>query len=228
MISGGCAGGGGSATARPMPGRASLTVTVRAEQKTGWRDPAAQGSDYAPAQLGLGPEYTTINYAALDEIVVWVQTDAPIESPAEKLRVDLATSPAALLVAGAGATWQISNSSPQAQSAFIRNDAGEIHDIGPVGAGATSEVSPKLTGPLELLVDSRPEPMARVFVAPSAAVRVVKTRQRVVFNDLPPGPVTVSCWHARLPGSTQRVVLQPDQNTHAQLVVTVNQLPKVR
>src|SRR5688572_18914088 len=58
--------------AKPAPGRAALSVTVRAEPKRGWRDPRRESATYDMSTVGTGRAYETIDYGALDDIVVWV------------------------------------------------------------------------------------------------------------------------------------------------------------
>jgi hypothetical protein len=113
----------------------------------------------------------------------------------------------------------------------VRNDAGEVVSLGTIEPGGQIEISPHLLGAWELMLDSRPEPVARVYAAPSRIVRATRAARNgttVSFRDLPPGPATVCCWHPRLPGSTAAVVLVPGEVARANLVVTVNTLPKVK
>lgn len=228
LVISGCAGsgGGGQAVAPSNPNAASLTVIVKAEPKSGWRDPG-QTSDYEPARVGMGTAFKTLDYSDLDEIVVWVSTSSPIPIQPPNLKIDIAKPVETELVAGSGAIWQIRNSTKSAEVLFLRAESGQVQNLGGIVPGGLTEFSPELSGPLELLADSRPQPIARVFVAPSPVARIVKARQKVAFNNLPPGPATVSCWHPRLPGSTADVVLQPGQNSTVTLTLTVNQLPKV-
>jgi len=82
-------------------------------------------------------------------------------------------------------------------------------------------------GLVELISDASDDPIYRIFVAPSQLVQICDSRARPLFNDLAPGEYKVTCWHPRLPGSSQQVQLASGRLTTATLSVGVNSLPKI-
>jgi len=230
----GCASTGGSAgSAKPTDTSLSgLVVTVRAEPKAGFHDASEQSGVYDAPSINVNPAYTRLNYDALEDVVVWVETPAIATKVQPKpVEIDVAAPPMTVVAASNDAGWIIRNTGRQREIAFVRNDFGEVVNLGSIEPGGQIETSPHVVGAWELMLDSRPEPVARIYAAPSRLVRTTKAARNgttVAFRDLAPGPATVSCWHPRLPGSTAAVVLVPNEVARASLVVTVNTLPKVK
>ena len=227
--------GGAGARPRPAPGRAALVVTVRAEPKSGYRDTTGQSGAYEVGAVGAGRVYETIDYRALDDIVVWVEPAGAAEAPApaQLLAIDVGRPSGALRVSGLNEPWTIRNSAPEPLPVYARYESGDVVDIGTVAPGATAAHQPKEPGLVEILSDPRPDALARVYVAPVPSTgggrlaRVVRSGAKEAFNDLPPGPARVHAWHPRLPGSSATVTLRAGATTGANLAVGVNRLPKV-
>jgi hypothetical protein len=227
--------GAGANAPQPAPGRAALSVTVRAEPKQGWRDPRRQSETYDMSMIGAGQAYEPVEYAALDDVVVWVE--APGEPQASQtITIDLARPSGPVRVCGTRDSWKIENAGAEGLTIYARYETGDVTDLGAVAPRATITHQPKSHGLVEILSDARPQPLARIYVAPiptagaganANRARVVKSGQRVVFNDLPPGAARVTAWHPRLPGSSTQVNLAPGAAGSAALVVGVNQLPKI-
>lgn len=214
------------ASRAPAPGRAALSVTVRAEPKRGWRDPRRESATYDMSTVGTGRAYETIDYGALDDIVVWVDASDDATST-NTLTIDVAQPSTPIKVCGPRDTWTIENSGAEPLAIYARQESGDVTDLGSVAPRATVAHQPQATGFIEILSDARPYPMARVYVAPSSRACVLKGGRPVTFEDLPPGPALVTAWHPRLPGATARVELTPGATRKATLVIGVNQLPKV-
>ena len=215
----------------PAPGRAALSVTVRAEPKQGWRDPRRDSATYDMSMIGAGQAYEPVEYAALDDVVVWVESPGEPQA-SQTITIDVARPTAPVKVCGTRDSWQIENSGGEGLAVYARYESGDVTDLGTVAPRASVAHQPKSQGLVEIVSDARPQPLARVYVAPiptagANRARVVKGGQRVVFNDLPPGPARVTAWHPRLPGSSAQVNLAPGATGSATLVIGVNQLPKV-
>lgn len=223
----GCTGG----TSKPgTAGLTTLEVTVRAESKTGWQDPRRQ-SDYAGLRPGEAKAFETIDYSVVDNIVVWVEPSREaggmsLIGPAGSLVIDVSAPREDLLAAGIGSIWDFRNRSGRPQEVFLRSEAGDVVSMGTIGGVGLSR-SPRVQGLVEVLVTGRPEPVARVYVAPSAFVRIAKANEPVSFFALPPGRARVTAWHDRLPGSSAEVNLEAGRSIKAALTIGVNSLPKV-
>ena len=100
-------------------------------------------------------------------------------------------------------------------------------DLGVVLPGRVVSYQTVSPGLIEVLCESRDEPIALVYVAPTRWVERSRSGTDVVFTDLPPGRCRVACWHGRLPGSHADVLLVADKTTRAVVSVGVNTLPKV-
>jgi hypothetical protein len=222
---------GASASPAPVPGRAALVVTVRAEPKQGWRDPRRDSATYDMSMVGAGRAYEPVEYAALDDVVVWVETSDPSPTT-QTITIDVGRPNAAVQASGARDSWKIENSGADGLPIYARSEFGEVSDIGTVAPRASVTHQRTSPGYVEILSDARPHPLARIYVVPvptagSNRARVVKSGQRVVLRDLPPGPARVVAWHPRLPGSSAHVTLAPGETRDAALVIGVNQLPKI-
>ena len=222
---------GAGARDAPAPDRAALSVTIRAEPKQGWRDPRRDSAIYDMSMVGVGQAYEPVEYAALDDVVVWVESPGEPQA-SQTITMDVARPDATLKVCGTRDAWKIENSGADGLALYARYESGDVIDLGTVTPGASVSHQPTALGFVEILSDARPQPLARVYVAPIPSAsgnraRVVKGGQRIVFNDLPPGAARVAAWHPRLPGSSAQVDLAPGATGRAALVVGVNQLPKI-
>src|SRR5688572_18316975 len=123
--------GCGGARPRPAPGRAALVVTVRAEPKSGYRDTTGQSGAYEVGAVGAGRAYETIDYRALDDIVVWVEPAGAVEVPAppESLAIDVGRPSGALRVSGLNEPWTIRNSAPEPLPVDARYESGDVVDL---------------------------------------------------------------------------------------------------
>ena len=231
-----CAAGCGSsksgAQAAPAaPGRAALAVTVRAEPKKGWRDPRTHDTQYETSMIGAGRAYETVEYAQLDDIVVWVESSEASQA-AQTITLDVARPGTPIVVSGTRDTWQLDNAGADPLPVYARFESGQVVDLGTIAPRGSVRHVPTSTGYVELLSDARAEPLARLYVAPIPTVsgdraRVVRGGTKAEFNDLAPGSARVAAWHPRLPGSSAAVNLTAGATNSATLVVGVNQLPKI-
>ncbi len=230
IIGAGC----GSSGSKPPPDRAALSVLVRAEPKAGWRDSGAQSSGYDVGEVGRPRAFETVNYSALDDIVVWVQPSDPPGTDLGSLRltIDVGRPSMTMHASGLRDSWTIANSAPEALPIYAVYESSRVVDLGTVSSGGQVTATPREPGLVLIMCDIRPDPLAQIYVAPvptasAGRVRVVQGGSKVVFNDLPPGPARVSCWQPRLPGSGQSVTLIPGQTANATLIVGVNLLPQL-
>ena len=234
---GGCGskgnGAGADATPRatPAPDRAALAVTVRAEPKQGWRDPRRHETQYDTWMIGTGRAYETVEYAQLEDVVVWVESPDGTQG-SQTITLDVARPGTPIVVSGTRDTWRLDNAGADPLPVYARFESGPVVDLGTIAPRASVTHVPTSTGYVELLSDARGDPLARLYVAPIPTVsgnraRVVRGGTKVMFNDLAPGPARVAAWHPRLPGSSAPVNLTAGATTSATLVVGVNQLPKI-
>lgn len=223
-----------SSAPKPAPDRAALSVLIRAEPKSGWRDADSQRSAYEPGEVGRSRAYETLNYSAIDDIVVWVEPSDPTSSDigTERLTIDVGRPSMTMHACGLRDSWTIQNSAPEALPIYASYESGSVVDLGTLAPGGQVTSAPREPGLVLIMTDIRPDPLAQIYVAPvptSAAGRVQVTQSgtKVVFNNLPPGPARVSCWQPRLPGSGSSVLLTAGATTNATLVVGVDLLPQV-
>lgn len=226
----GCGGGGGTRVQQILPGLTALQVVVRAEAKSGWSDPR-NDSAYTGLRPGEAKAFETTDYSSVDQIIVWVE---PAAQPSGTIRaatagnisINLGTTRPELLAAGRGSIWAFRNATGRVADVFLRDESGKVIPIGLI-AGPGRSVMPDAQGLVDVMVAGRPEPVARVFIAPTAYVRLASSRQPVNFVALPPGRTKVVAWHERLPGSSVEVDLTEGKTTQAALTISVNSLPKV-
>jgi hypothetical protein len=88
---------------------------------------------YGAPAINLNPAYTPLNYDALDDVVVWVETPAtPTKIQPKPLEIDVAAPPMTVVAGSNDAAWVIRNTGRQRESAFVRNDAGEVVNLGSI------------------------------------------------------------------------------------------------
>jgi hypothetical protein len=209
----------GCASTAPEPpiaaDRARLVVTLKAEPKQGWRDPKTDSAYTGTAQIGMGKQFETVDYESLDEIVVWVEPAMVAPAEVSGITIDLGAPTPALRVAPAGVVWFVKGG-----SAYLRTEEGKVMNL-------ASSNRPTVRGYVEVMTESKPEPVARLYVTPTRFAQVGESNKRLTFDDLPPGPARLVSWHPRLPGSQASIDLPAGQSTSATLTVGVNSLPKV-
>lgn len=227
-----CCAGCGASGPKPAPGRAALTVLVRAEPKAGWRDADSQTSSYDIGDVGRGRAFETLNYSALEGIVVWVQPSDPAGAAprSQRLTIDVGRPSTTMHACGLRDSWSIQNSAPESLPIYAVYESGRVIDLGMLPPGGQMAQTPREPGLVQIMCDIRPDPLAQVYVAPvptaaDGRVRVTQSGARIAFRDLPPGPARVSCWHLRLPGSGASVTLVPGATATVTVVVGVNLLP---
>jgi hypothetical protein len=193
-------------------------VTVKAEPKKGWHDTSGDFSYTSMGEKsGMGKQFETVDYGAVDEIVVWVEpaTAEPAEVP--NITIDAAAPKKALQVAPPGAVWFVQHASG---GVYLRCEDGRVMNLG-------SSNRPTVSGYVEVIVDPKPDPIARIFIPPTRYAQVALSGRKITFDNLPPGAAKVACWHPRLPGSQNSVTLEAGKTAHATVTVGVNSLPKV-
>jgi hypothetical protein len=210
----GCAG----TTPEPpiAPDRARLIVTPKAEPKQGWRDPKTDSAYTGTAQIGQGKQFETVDYESLDEIVVWVEPAIPVPQELTEITIDLARPDATLRVAPAGVVWFVKGG-----SAYLRTEDGRVMNL-------ASSSRPTVHGYVEVMAESNPDPVARLYVTATRFAQVGQANQKMVFDGLPPGAAKAVAWHPRLPGGQTSVELEAGKSTSATVTVGVNSLPKAR
>ena len=238
-------GAGCRAPVQIRPGLSAVRIEVRATPKRGYVGPSAQigpgGDAYGMEfESATGPReaasFERVDYRALDDIVVWIEprSDAVASESAqdEPPVVITVSAPSAqhldvpLFVIGVGGRVEFVNRSGRDVLIYSVSDANAFDAgvLAPDGVASYRAVSPGL---IEVLCESRDDPIAFVYVAPTRWAKRGRSGSDVVFTDLRPGRCRVSCWHRRLPGSNTDVVLVADKITRAVVSAGVNALPKV-
>jgi hypothetical protein len=224
MLLGGCASGNSGSS--PLGGT-NLVVKVVAQPKAGWHDPRSD-STYTGLRPGEPRQMETTDYAALDEIVVWVESlgDSSYIGTTPNVSIDLAGSDTSLKAAGWGAIWDLRNRTGRTLEAYLRTEDGQVVNLGNIPGPGTS-LAPRVRGYVEVMTSASDQPVARVFVAPTPFVQLAKANTPITFLAVPPGKAKVHAWHPRLPGSTTDVNLPANRTTNVTVTVGVNSLPKV-
>jgi len=224
----GCASGQSDSA---LPGVTTLQVTVRAESKSGWKDPSRESWYTESLRPGEDKAFQTIDYKAIEDVVVWVEPEVSpasigMAATAGNISINLGQTRPELRVAGRGSIWDFRNATGRVEEVYLRNEAGQVISLGRI-AGPGRSMLPEVEGLVEVMIASKPDPVARVFVAPSAFVRLATSGGPVTLVALPPGRAKVVAWHERLPGSSTQVNLEPGKATKATVTIGVNSLPKV-
>jgi hypothetical protein len=97
--------------------------------------------------------------------------------------------------------------------------------LGSVPAGGHADFTVRSPGRIDVLAESQPRPIARLYAVPATAVRTMHTAETACFSNLPPGQYRIGCWHERLPGEQRDVTLMADQRMPVTLKLSVNLLP---
>jgi hypothetical protein len=209
-------------------GGTNLVVKVVAQPKEGWHDPR-NDSTYTGLRPGEPKQMETTDYAALDDIVVWVESlgNSSYIGTTPNLSIDLAGGNPSLIAAGWGAIWDLRNKTGRTLEAFLRTEDGQVMNLGNIIGPGTS-LAPRVQGYVEVLTSASDEPVARLFVAPTPFVQLAKANTSITFLAIPPGRAKVHTWHQRLPGSTTEINLPANRTTNVTVTVGVNSLPKVK
>jgi hypothetical protein len=214
---------------RPAAGLAALQVRVVAEPKAG-AAPAAQGVKVydAPSKKAYGA-FEPVDYANLDQIVVWVERRPPDTTlqGLPSITVPLAPGKSApnLRVACVTQTISFRNDAARAMNLYSVSD-GNNFDLGSLAPGGVAAYKVRGPGLIEVLTDSIEQPIATIYAAPSRWVALAHAGETIDFQNLPPGEYRVVSWHPRLPGSQTTATLRANEVGTASIKVGVNSLPK--
>jgi hypothetical protein len=205
-----------------------LELRVVAEPRRGLQQRSADSY----SGLGTSDPFTQVDYESLSGIVVWIEplddrASAPPSVAATPIALDDAPRPRQLppwqgVAVGTRLIFQ--NQSSRGQAIYSMSEGNEF-DLGTIPAGNQAEYVVRSQGSIEVLSESLPQPIARLFAAPGWQVQTVRAGATTRFANLPPGRYRVACWHERLPGSEQLVSLSPDKWSALSLKVSVNFLP---
>lgn len=239
------AGAGCSAPIPIRPGLSAVRIEVRATPKQGYMKrsaPVGTGYDtygmssdrgYEPRETG---PFARVDYRALDDIVVWIEPrldavsfDSARDDPPVVIMVNPPSTQhldVPLFVIGVTGRLEFVNRSGRDEVIYSLADANAF-DLGVVMQGGVASYQTVSPGLIEVLCESRVEPIALIYVAPTRWVERCRSGSDVIFTDLPPGRCRVACWHGRLPGSHANVLLVADKTTRAVVSVGVNALPKI-
>jgi hypothetical protein len=212
------------------PGKSGLELRVVAEPKRGLQ----QRSSDSYSGLGTSDPFTQVDYESLSGVIVWIE---PLDDPAPPAPAPAGAETAIELTdavrprqlppwqgVAVGARLVFQNHSTRAQAIYSLSEGNEF-DLGTIPAGARAEYVVRSQGLIEVLSESLPQPIARLYAAPGRQVQTVRAGETTRFANLPPGRYRVACWHERLPGSEQLIGLSPDKWSALSLKVSVNFLP---
>ncbi|HSV16108.1 MAG TPA: hypothetical protein VLI90_17740 [Tepidisphaeraceae bacterium] len=229
----GCAGNG--ATSPPQSGAAALIVDVKANPKAGYRPANYHVLVYDAPTPATPADFEKVDYAALDEVVVWVEpTNAAGATSGDNAdllpaRLDVDPQKASDHLAAAVSVGQrliFRNTGDKPGAVYSVSDGNNFH-LGTLAPGARGEYTVQSPGLIEVVTTSLADPIATVYAAPTRWVRLTRAGQRIYFNDLPPGRYKIVSWHPRLPGHETTVNLPSDRVMRASIAVGVNGLPKI-
>jgi hypothetical protein len=214
----------------PASGKANLQIWVLAEPKSGAEQPAAYDS-YGNSSSNLGSgKYELVDYAALDNIVVYLQPADSIVAPAATditLPIDLKKPADALMgVVSVSQKVTLQNTGTKPANFYSQSD-GNNFDLGIISPGESASWTVQSPGTIEIWTDSLQNPVGVLYAAPNSLCRLTQAGTIVEFKDLAPGQYKIVSWHPRLPGHFNDVTLSPDQVTKTTIQVTVNGLPVV-
>ena len=207
---------------------AGVEVKVVAEPKRGLRREASE--DYTIS--GPSDPFVRLDYNAVPGIVVWLEpTDAPSALSAAPdapttITVDETrpTAPPAVQGIAVGSRLIFKNQSSRPQTIYSVSEGNEF-DLDVIRSGQQAQYVVRSAGLIEVLCESLPQPVARLYAVPSPWVRNVQSNQTFCVGGLRPGSYRVACWNERLPGSQQVVSLSPDKWSNVTVKLSVNLLP---
>jgi hypothetical protein len=224
-----------------QPGLAAVRIEVIARPKAGYHPPA--DSSYGSSASG-DDRYVPVDYTRLENVIVWLEPEgqaiaSDAAARATRIRLVRPRSRAALpwyvACANAPVILQNANSSPDH---FYSVSEGNNFDTGELGSSgeatvvihAVADREPQRSredpaSVVEVFSTHQEEPVAGIVVAPTAWAASTRSGQAVTFTNLPPGSFRAVCWHPRLPGAEQRIVLPPDKVTRIRVIIGVDSLP---
>lgn len=184
--------GGCSNVKRVLPRPADLSVVVQAK----------------PAQ-------------ELTEVVVWVDSSerSTVVGSSSDITVDVANPNPKLIVAAPDAIWDFLNTTGQTVSVFLRDEQGKMLPLGRVVPPGSSLV-PVVRGYVDVMVQGKDQPVARVFVAPSSFVQLTTSNKAVSFVAIPAGAAKVNAWHAHWPVATADLDLDPGSSQQVSVTLS--------
>ena len=217
---------------RPNAGMSALRVKVIAEPKVGVQPPPAAVSTHdAPADPGYGP-HARVDYAQLDNIVVWVEpvtkpgTQSTIPPPLNKTIDPAKSSHGIDGLVSVGQKLILKNAGPSPQSIYSASDGNDF-DLPSVPPSGTAEYLVRSPGLIEIFADASKDIALQIFATPTPWAQIGRAGETLEFNNIPPGNYQIVSWHPRLPGTSEPVSLTADHVTDASIKVGVNSLPKV-
>ena len=219
---------GCGAPVRIQPGLSAIRVRIDAKPKAGYREPHSDAYSPSNAPPNVGA-FRRVDYRTLSDIVVWAVPAkvGTVRPAARDVLLDIARRPTArLLATGIGGVLTVRNSGARPETVYSVSPGNEF-DLGEIAVDGQATWRFTNAGVVEIWSTRRVDPLATVYVAPTAWVRVANGGSVIVFTDLPPGPCRVTCWHRRLPGSTTTVELVADRVASVRLELGVNALPAV-
>jgi hypothetical protein len=211
---------------------AAVRIRVLADPKTGYKPPADR-SEYFSSSPDQSSPYAIVDYDRLDQIVVWAEPMFPqtrADEAPRLLEVRLTGRPAAAMppitLARQGQPIAFSNDSKVPIALFGRW-ADLTRSLVFLEPGKIAGTSLELSGLLEIVADTSDLPIARFYIAPKNSVAILAVSGKPVdLTPLTPGKYRITCWHPRLPGSSQEIDIPADKLTQITLTVSVNNLSK--
>jgi hypothetical protein len=215
---------------QPRPGTAAVVLAVGAKPKAKAAGAAERFArvpvyDAAPRPVAATGQYERVDYAALGDIIVWLEPApevAPRFSPVV-VPVDSARSPETVYAASVGREVVFQNRGEAPVSLYSVSDENDF-DLPDVPPGGEARYTVRAPGLIEVLADPSRPPVATLYAAPSPWVRRARAGESVLFNNVPPGTYEAVSWHPRLPGKSATVSLVPDQVTRSTLDVGVKNI----
>ena len=211
------------------PGKSGAVILVRAEPKNGYTPPGSGGNnDYSTSSTSKEPKYELEDYDEMST-VVWLKrvgTGAFIKPAPITLKYTAPHQAYHPLQQGAAINFE--NASTGTLFLYARAEDGTVAGIGPVRPGQQKSIQISKTGYVQLMHETggtEDALVAELFIAPCDYISTATSGKKVTFAPVSPGVYDMNVWHHRLPGSSQRTTLQPDQYGRVELVVSVNLLP---
>lgn len=201
-------------------GAGKLSVTVQALSHKDMKPPKVD--EYSG--LPVDPKGAArVDYKKLGDIVVYAEAvgvpDAskPLDAALAAKLPEPGKSPP-LVLGSVGGELSIKNATDKVQTFYSMAD-GNSFRLEALKPGETRKAPLAAAGDFDLLIESSDDPVAHIFVAPTARARLATAGDTVEWKDVPPGEYRVTTWHPRLPGITRAVKLE-DLKT-AKLTVSV-------
>ena len=225
---GGCA----ARPVEPRPGAAVVVLEVGAKPKSGGAERFARVPVYdaAPRPAAASGQFERVDYAALDDIVVWLEPAAdvagatPATLPAPLLvQIDPAKTSDDVRAASVGQEIVFHNRGNTPASLYSVSDDNDFESLA-IDSGGSGRYTVRAPGLIEVLADPSQPPVAVIYAVPTPWVACTCAGESVVFRDVPPGAYQALSWHPRLPGKSASLSLAPDQVTRSTLDVGVKNI----